>query len=165
MRIKTFKIVSVLMLFIWMILIFYMSSQTATESSATSGGFSRILFKIIYPKFESFDAAAQKEIIEDFSFLIRKSAHFILYTVLGIFSYCAVIAYNKLYIRIRIFISFIICVLYSVSDEIHQYFVPGRSCELRDVAIDTAGAILGIICCFLFSYIFKRIYNFVKYSK
>jgi VanZ family protein len=25
--------------------------------------------------------------------------------------------------------------------------VPGRSCELRDVLIDTSGAVLAILCC------------------
>lgn len=33
--------------------------------------------------------------------------------------------------------------LYAVSDELHQWFVEGRSCELRDVGIDTTGVILG----------------------
>ncbi len=165
MRLKVFRIVSACMLLFWMFLIFFMSSQTAAESSATSGGFSRLLFELIYPKFRSFDAERQLEILQEFSFLIRKAAHFVLYAVLGVLSSCAVISYNKLYIKIRVCISLVICVLYSVSDEIHQYFVPGRSCEIRDVVIDTAGAILGIICCFFTAYIFKRIFNIIKYKK
>ena len=28
---------------------------------------------------------------------------------------------------------------------LHQYFVPGRSCELRDVMIDSAGALVGML--------------------
>ena len=35
--------------------------------------------------------------------------------------------------------------LYAVTDEVHQIFVEGRSCELGDWAIDTMGAILGAI--------------------
>ena len=31
----------------------------------------------------------------------------------------------------------------AVLDEVHQAFVPGRSCELRDVCIDSAGVLLG----------------------
>lgn len=34
--------------------------------------------------------------------------------------------------------------LYAVSDEIHQYFVPGRAMQARDVLIDTVGVLLGI---------------------
>ena len=35
--------------------------------------------------------------------------------------------------------------IYAISDEVHQIFIDGRSCELRDWAIDTVGAILGAI--------------------
>ena len=34
--------------------------------------------------------------------------------------------------------------LYAVSDELHQSFVPGRSCELRDMLIDACGVAAGV---------------------
>jgi VanZ family protein/glutaredoxin len=37
-----------------------------------------------------------------------------------------------------------LCVLYAVSDEVHQAFVPGRSADPRDVLADAAGAALGL---------------------
>ena len=36
----------------------------------------------------------------------------------------------------------LIAILYSLSDEIHQYFIPGRHCSLQDVLADTVGAML-----------------------
>ncbi len=39
-----------------------------------------------------------------------------------------------------ILITVLICFLYAVSDEIHQYFVPGRACRMLDVIIDTSGS-------------------------
>jgi VanZ family protein len=36
-------------------------------------------------------------------------------------------------------------VLYAVSDEIHQLFVPGRAGQIRDVLIDACGVFVGII--------------------
>jgi len=35
--------------------------------------------------------------------------------------------------------------LYAITDEFHQYFVPGRSAEIRDVLIDSSGAFIGIL--------------------
>ncbi len=40
--------------------------------------------------------------------------------------------------------SFVITVVYAFSDELHQQFVPTREGKLRDVAIDTLGALVGI---------------------
>jgi VanZ family protein len=45
--------------------------------------------------------------------------------------------------------------IYGASDELHQYFVPGRSCDIFDWLADVVGAILGVI--------FILIYK--KYSK
>lgn len=37
------------------------------------------------------------------------------------------------------------CALYACSDELHQYFVPGRSCRFFDVCVDSAGAFCGAL--------------------
>ncbi len=39
--------------------------------------------------------------------------------------------------------SVLFCILYAASDELHQYFVPGRACRLFDVGVDTAGILFG----------------------
>lgn len=39
--------------------------------------------------------------------------------------------------------------IYAISDELHQYFVPGRSCEVRDMCIDSAGVAVGCIICMI----------------
>ena len=41
-------------------------------------------------------------------------------------------------------IAFALTVLYGVSDEVHQAFVPGRTPSLMDIALDAAGATLGV---------------------
>ena len=48
---------------------------------------------------------------------------------------------NKKTIAIIIFISLI----YAISDEFHQLFVPGRFASLRDVAIDMIGSTFAIL--------------------
>lgn len=47
-------------------------------------------------------------------------------------------------------IALIICMLYAISDELHQLFIPGRSAEIRDVFIDSFGATVGIFIYILF---------------
>ena len=41
-------------------------------------------------------------------------------------------------------IAFVLTVLYGVSDEAHQAFVPDRTPSLADVGLDAAGAMLGV---------------------
>lgn len=43
-----------------------------------------------------------------------------------------------------IIFSLLICILYAISDEIHQVFVPGREAQVKDVIIDSGGAAVGI---------------------
>ena len=54
-------------------------------------------------------------------------------------------------------ISQIFCTTYSISDEIHQKFIPGRSAELRDVIIDSLGALTGILVCIVFLRLIEKI--------
>lgn len=51
---------------------------------------------------------------------------------------------------------------YAVTDEIHQLFVEGRSCQITDWTIDTLGAVIGttafiIISLIINAYIKKKI--------
>ena len=41
--------------------------------------------------------------------------------------------------------SWLIGTVYAMTDEFHQMFVAGRSCELRDVMIDSAGVLCGVL--------------------
>lgn len=41
------------------------------------------------------------------------------------------------------------CLLYGISDELHQLFVPNRTCDMFDVYVDAAGATLGSILYYL----------------
>ena len=127
-----------------------MSGQTADDSAELSTGFSFKLFSIIIPHFKEMSPEGKQQFLDDFFISIRKLAHFSLYFTMGIFSLCSIITYKKIGIKTRVTASLIICILYSVSDEIHQYFIPGRSCELRDVLIDASGAILSVFIAVVF---------------
>ena len=140
-------------------MIFYLSAQNADESSQTSGSVIISLSEKFYPNFDALTKEEQAEVIESFQFIARKTAHFSIYGVLGFLSFLTFISYRKLGIIVRISLSAAVCLLYAVSDEIHQLFVVGRSCEVRDVFIDFCGALLAIAAASLISRCVKRIYN------
>jgi VanZ family protein len=68
------------------------------------------------------------------SLLFFKSLHLIEYAILGIFLYLAFKKYQY---------SVLIAYLYSLSDEFHQRFVPGREGKISDTFIDLVGILIG----------------------
>ena len=125
--------------------IFIMSAQTSQESSNVSGGIVSKLIAVFYTKFDLLSAEKQTEITEIFTIVVRKSTHFLEYFVLGFFAFLSAISYNKYSYKIKTICAIGFCVLYSISDEIHQFFVPGRACRFLDVCIDSAGSITAIL--------------------
>ena len=78
--------------------------------------------------------------------LMRKSAHFIAYLVLGfLVSHALKNEASRASAWKRRGASLLLCVAYAFSDEFHQLFVPGRGPLLKDVLIDGSGAALGIM--------------------
>ena len=128
-------IISWLLLILWMAFIFYMSSCNGNVSSDQSGTVAYVLHNILGINYS-----------DKLIFIIRKCAHVSEFFILGILVINLVSKYNVKHIYL---ISFIICVLYSSSDEFHQLFVPGRSGQVTDVLIDLIGVVLGLLFVFL----------------
>lgn len=136
MKNKKFNLILVI---IWMTIIFIMSSFNSTESSSQSNFIVDIVANIFHITNTS-----------TLSIIIRKLAHYTEYLILGIL----VMNLNNNKSK-SIYLSIIICLLYAISDEFHQSFVPGRSCQLYDIAIDSLGSLSGI-----FIYKILKIHNF-----
>ncbi|MBI4856666.1 MAG: VanZ family protein [Acetobacterium woodii] len=124
--------------FVWMGIIFYLSNQPAVQSSHLSSGITKRFVNII----ENFVPAINNLEFESLETCIRKNAHFIAYLVLGVL---ALVSLKLSNIKKAALLALFICVSYAISDEFHQLFVFGRSCQFSDVLIDTAGALLGIL--------------------
>lgn len=77
-------------------------------------------------------------------FILKKSAHIIEYGILFLLTFRAVKASNKklLISNYSLLITFTFCLLYALSDEYHQSFVPGRQSKLMDVGFDFLGMLL-----------------------
>lgn len=128
-----------------MAVIFTFSAQPADESSATSSPFVDVYMRLFHPEADSLSPKERFELEESASFTVRKAAHFSIYTLLGLLLTAAVSSTFSSSGYIRLWLPFLLGALWAVSDEIHQSFVPGRSCELRDMAIDSAGVLLGVL--------------------
>ena len=124
----------VLAVFFWLLAaacagcIFWLSSKDGSQSQNMSDSVRGILMKLFGPLLNSF--------------IVRKFAHFFEYAVLGFLIGCALFLSRRRFSPITA----VICsALYSISDEIHQYFVPGRACRIFDVGVDTLGALTGTL--------------------
>jgi VanZ family protein len=67
--------------------------------------------------------------------------HFIEFGILGILSYRVFRCWTTL----TGFSALIFCALFGVLDEVHQWFVPQRSFEIKDMIVDSLGAFTGIV--------------------
>jgi VanZ family protein len=78
---------------------------------------------------------------DEFDFGVKKLAHFTVYALLYLFLFRAFhLSRRKERLSTpALLVSAVIAVLYAISDEIHQSFVPLRTAAVRDVIIDTAG--------------------------
>ena len=132
----------------WMILIFMLSSQEATESDGLSLGLVGAIFKFIskfdgIPAIYTIDSKYLIQIASIMNFFVRKTAHFMLYAILAVLMYNLASCYITKRIN-AVCISSLICLLYAVSDEIHQVYVPGRAGQIKDVLIDFSGSALAL---------------------
>lgn len=129
---------------LWMGLIFWFSAQPAVESAKMSHSVGRIVGEVLVPDFGSLSKQEQEKIAEKIDYPIRKAAHAMEYAVLG---GLLVLMYGSYGIIGKKGMAYGILtgVAYAMTDEIHQLFVAGRSCQVTDVLIDSTGVIFGSI--------------------
>lgn len=89
--------------------------------------------------------------------VIRKIAHFVLFASLGAswYNYIRNNGISKFTPAFTAMLSWMLTIIYACVDEMHQLFVPGRSGEIRDILIDSAAGLTGIV-------IFATIYYFTR---
>lgn len=149
----------VIMTVAWMAVIYGFSDSDGDESKDHSRGISEKLALTLKPEYE----IPEKYTEQDFFFyvvsFVRKSAHVFSYALLGVLTYLAAGSLKLLPYKIvtPAYISVPICVLYSISDEIHQSFVEGRCGTPKDVLVDGVGVVVGTaLCAYIVNLIFKH---------
>ena len=134
------------------ITIFLLSSDTGEESGSKSSSITEMILSILVKDFDDMSLKERQVLINKYSFLIRKLAHFSEYAAFGFLLYGSYYSLNTSIVvkkRMMILNTWLFATLYAVTDELHQKYVAGRGPSIRDVMIDSMGALFGILV-FLF---------------
>lgn len=123
--------------------IFWLSSRTAEESDAQSSAIVELITRLFG------DGAVT-------SFIVRKSAHFLEFTGLCLLFNIALHQTKKKPLPI---LSIALTSAYAITDEVHQLFIEGRSCQFSDWLIDSCGAILGAAAFMLILHFIRKHYE------
>ena len=145
------KIISTILLIIWMVVIFIFSNEIAAVSQSKSDKISKAAINTISDiTGKDYTKKEKDEFVINSRYIIRKTAHFTLYFILGIL---VIIALKNYGINNRLILySILFCLLYAISDEVHQLFSSGRAFKIIDILIDTFGSIIGIFLIYLIIY-------------
>lgn len=155
------RIVFGIMVLITCLLIFIFSSDNGDKSTDKSMG----TMKTIVSVFER-DSSKLEETTKKYEPILRKIAHFSMYTILGIWSMAFLSTFNinnksnndNYEFYKRLFIVVLFGFLYACSDEFHQLFVSARSGSFMDVFIDSMGVTNGV----LIVETLRKIYKYFK---
>lgn len=119
-KIMIIRIILLILIAIWMITVYCFSNEDAEKSSKTSGKVTEQVVEVLNKNIPEKEKAKK---VEEYQPIIRKIAHFTLYTIGGILSYLYVNTF-KISIAKRIICAIIFCAIYATTDEIHQSLVP-----------------------------------------
>ncbi len=133
---------------VWMAVIFRFSGQTATDSTTESIFITERILRF-------FMSNPAPELIDAFENIVRKLAHFAEYFLLGSLLFLTLRSYGLS--KRKSAFAILISALYAISDEVHQYFIPGRACRWYDVVIDTSGSAFAYLICLYISYLKNKI--------
>ncbi|MBC2699130.1 MAG: VanZ family protein [ANME-2 cluster archaeon] len=153
--INIFKFFLVLSI-IYAVFIFYLSSLN--DISTHMGFIEKQYILKIFSFFERFGLGVITKISVFAYSNYDKSMHFILYTGFGIVIYLTMhFSGNPFLRKYTVILVLLIGVLYAITDEMHQSYVPGRSASKADLVADTAGLVFSVIMMPVLIYIQKNI--------
>lgn len=139
-----------------MYFIYSFSAQEGTESSQLS---LRVSHKVISVVDRTFDFnLSEKQITKGtqrIHYYVRKTAHFSEYFILAVAISLPLYVYGIRGIWL-VLTSLILCTGFACLDEYHQLFVRGRGASVKDVMIDSFGALFGIIFTRIIGYISRK---------
>lgn len=157
MNLKIQRIIFAILTIVTFVTIFIFSNQNGDESGSTSREFTKKIIEILQLD-KNLSESEKENIIENSQFVIRKLAHFTIYTVAGIniFGFFNTFDIKK---KNKVLGALLVGVTYAMSDEIHQMFSGDRTPAIRDVVIDSCGVLFGVFIFLIVNRIIKMIKN------
>ncbi len=149
------------MTILWMLTIFIMSAQPADESTKTSLFVGKTIASWTVPGYSDWSPEEQILLAEKIDHPVRKTAHALEYIALGILMSCTLNCFHDAPYENNMIVAYALGTAYAATDEFHQLFVPGRSGQLSDVALDSTGVLMGC----LLVLVFKKIIQAGFYEK
>ena len=145
-------------LILWLSVIFSFSGESAEVSSGTSASVIDKVATVTVEEYKNYTPPQKIEFIESWQHVIRKSAHFTEFFILGALSFTALLTL-PLTRKSRFVIAPVFCLLCAFFDELSQTFSEGRSMQITDMLIDFSGAVLGIIMIWLLTLLVQNVRN------
>ena len=140
----------------WMVFLLSMSMQPASASGKVSGDVLRNIYDRADEDVIDKDRFDKDLYVRANQGRIRRIAHLLTFTVLGILTASASLYTFGKTVK-GLLIPPCINVTYSLIDELVQLVTPGRSFEWADLGRDLLGSLIGILCVYLIFFIIKRI--------
>ena len=144
-RINKKLLIYILIIPAYLLTIYLLSHQTGQTSNEISEG---IIRRIIGKLFDITGKELTHDMLDTINYLSRKFLHFTEYIILAMLFY-GLFKNLPLSIQKRLVFSVLPAVIYSVSDEFHQLFVPNRTGQISDIIIDSSGALIGALLMYL----------------
>lgn len=124
-----FRIILIILLLWTFSIIFGFSNQNSVESGSLSKKVARKIIDI-FPYTKNLSETTKVKIVEKSQPIIRKLAHFSIYTLVGFLIMTFVSTY-KLMLWKKWLISIGVGLTYAISDEFHQSFIPRKICRTK----------------------------------
>lgn len=150
-KIHLYRVILWLITLSLLLMMFGFSAQEGVQSGSISGKIARPITDSLAQR-QGLTGQAYWKLYAQVDFAVRKTAHFLEYTLLGMLLTLLLDSYRARWH----WLSWAGCTLYAATDEIHQLFVAGRTGKWQDVLLDSSGALAGLLLAMLVLWLIRR---------
>ena len=159
-------VISWLLVVLWMIGIFILSSMDSELSNSKSKGtINTVVESTVVVTNKDISKNSINSIVDILNKPLRKCMHSFVFFVLVILLLNAFYSINIINYKGYLF-SILISFIYACTDEFHQLYVVGRTGQLIDIGIDMIGVLFGVLVFYIYGLLVKDWSNRkVKHSR